>query len=215
MDNFPVTCDAPINDLHLLKDIKRYSTVSKLVLLQPWQSFKTAFRMLDPNWCHFLCFPVVCQRTRSATLSTVCVKHMIQKYSGMSEIWKQTSHMIYPQQSWVACLTAHPYLPSVLLVNDFHLVIISTVHTYEVHQLCFCRLSQFFVHWLISDAADRSITLMSQFNQSITTDEAEMQTLLQVFADTQDGCRTPAGRHWKPLVFKHTEIWPASIWISK
>jgi len=31
----PVTCDAPISDLQLLKNIKHYSTVSKLVLLQP------------------------------------------------------------------------------------------------------------------------------------------------------------------------------------
>jgi len=31
----PVTCDAAINDMHLLKDVKRYSTVSKLVLLHP------------------------------------------------------------------------------------------------------------------------------------------------------------------------------------
>ena len=37
----PITCDAPINELHLLKIIKRYSTVSKLVLLQPRQSVKS------------------------------------------------------------------------------------------------------------------------------------------------------------------------------
>ena len=38
---------------------------------------------------------------------------------------------------------------------------------------------------VISDAAERSIALMSQFNQSITgtKNEAEMQTLLQVVAD--------------------------------
>ena len=73
--NCPITCDAPINDLQLLKNIKRYSTVSKLVLLQSWQSFKTTFRMLDPNWRHFFRFPAVCQRTCHATFSTVCVKH--------------------------------------------------------------------------------------------------------------------------------------------
>jgi len=48
---------------------------------------------------------------------------------------------------------------------------------------------------VISDAAERSIALMSQFNQSITKNEAEMQTLLQDVADTEDGCRTPASRH--------------------
>jgi len=69
----PVTCNAPINDLHLLRNIRRYSTVNRLVLLQPWQSFKTTFRVLDPNWCHSVfqqfvnahemqhCRPCVCQ----------------------------------------------------------------------------------------------------------------------------------------------------------
>jgi len=142
-----------------VKNIRRYSTVSKLVLLQPWQSFKTTFRMLDPNCCHFLCFPAVCQRTWNATSSTVCVKLMIQKYSGMLEVWKQTSHMIYPQQSWVTLLTAHPYLPSILLV----LTITSCCH--EIHnphtwstsavfqqaQSIVCSLT------VISDAAERSI----------------------------------------------------------
>jgi len=36
---------------------------------------------------------------------------------------------------------------------------------------------------VISDAAELSIALMSQFNQSNIENEAEMQTLLQVVAD--------------------------------
>ena len=123
----PVTCDAPISDLHLLK-------ISNIVQL--WvhsyrcshdKGLKTTFGMLDLNWCHFLCFRAVCQRTWKALLSTVCVKHMIQKYSGMSEVWKQTSHVIYPQQSWLTLLTVHPYLPSILLV----LTMTSSCH--EIH----------------------------------------------------------------------------------
>jgi len=146
----PVTCDAPVT-CNCLK-ISNIIQLSKLVLLQPWQSLKTTFGMLDLNWCHFLCFPAVCQRTWKATLSTVCVKHMIKKYSGMSEVWKQTSHVIYPQHSWVTLLTVHPYLPSILLVltmtsscHEIH-----EVHTHRVHQLRFSRLSQLFVHWLWS-----------------------------------------------------------------
>ena len=48
---------------------------------------------------------------------------------------------------------------------------------------------------VISDAAERSIALVLHFNQSITRNEAEMRTLLQVVADRENGCRTPASRH--------------------
>ena len=44
---------------------------------------------------------------------------------------------------------------------------------------------------VISDAAERSIALMSQFNQSITKNEAEMQPLLEVVAERE---RTAAGQ---------------------
>jgi len=162
-----------------------HSTVSKLVLLQPRQSLKTTFGMLDLNWCHFLCFPAVCQRTWKATLSTVCVKHVIQKYSGMSEVWKQTSHMIYPQQSWVTLLTVHPYLPSILLVftmtsscHEIH-----SPHTYSTSALFQQAQSIVCSLIVISVAAELLIALMSQFNQSNVMNEAEMQTLLQVVAD--------------------------------
>jgi len=132
-----------------------------------------------------LCFPAVCQRIWNATLSTVCIKHMIRKYSGMSEVWKQTSHVIYPQQSWVTLLTVHPYMPSILLVltltsscQEIHSPHTwSTSAVFQQAQSIVCSLT------VINDAAKRSVALMSQFNQSITKNEAEMQTLLQVAAD--------------------------------
>jgi len=198
-----------------VKNIRRYSTVSKLVLLQPWQSFKTTFHMLDPNWCHFLCFPAVCQWTWNAILSTICVKHMIQKYSGMSEVWKQTSHVIYPQQSWVTLLTVHPYLPSILLVLTMtpscHKIhsphTWSTSAVFQQAQSIVCSLT------VISDAAERSIALTSQFNQSNIKNEAEMQTLLQFVADHRR--RLPDTRKSTlKATSVRTEIWPASIWIS-
>ena len=48
---------------------------------------------------------------------------------------------------------------------------------FQQAQLIVCSLT------VISDAAELSMALMSQFNQSITKNEAEMQTLLQVVAD--------------------------------
>jgi len=177
----PVTCDAPINDLHMLK-------ISNVIQL--WvNSYRCSH---DKVWKQ----PFVCWTRTGATFfvyqqfvnahemqhTTVCVKHMIQKYSAMSEVWKQTSHVIYPQHSWVTLLTVHPYLPSVLLA----LTLTSSCHeihsphtwsTSAVAQSIVCSLT------VISDAAERSIALMSQFNQSITKNEVEMQTLLQVVAD--------------------------------
>ena len=157
--------------------------LSKLVLLQPWQSLKTTFGMLDLNWCHFLCFPAVCQRTWKATLSTVCVKHMIKKYSGMSEVWKQTSHVIYPQHSWVTLLTLFirtcppfswcwQWLH--LVMRSTHMEYISCVSAGSVNCL-FTGCDQW-CSWTFN-------ALMSQFNQSNIKNEAEMQTLLQVLAD--------------------------------
>ena len=139
-------------------------------------------------------------------LSTVCVKHMIQKYSGMSEVWKQTSHVIYPQQNSVTSI-----LLVLTLTSSCHHIHSphkwSTSVVFQQAQSIVCSLT------VINDTAECSVALMSQFNQSITKNEAEMRTLLQVVADTEDGCRTPASRR-KPLVFNHTEMWPASIWIS-
>jgi len=86
-----------------------------------------------------------------------------------------------------------PALHSLGVDTDFMLS--SYPHTWSISavfqqaQSIVCSLT------VISDAAERSIALMSQFNQSITKNEAEMQTLLQVVADTEDGCRSPASPH--------------------
>jgi len=147
--------------------------------------------------------------------ATICVKHMIQKYSGMSEVWKQTSHMIYSQQSWVTLLTVHLYLPSILLV----LTLTSSchqIHTHGVHQLCsagsvnclFTDCDQWY-SWTFN-CPDVTVQPVNYKEWSRDADTL-VYRLLQT---TEDGCRTPASRHWKPLVLNHTEIWPASIWIS-
>jgi len=86
-----------------------------------------------------------------------------------------------------------PALRSLDVDTDF--ILSSYPHTwctsavFQQAQSIICSLT------VISDAAEHSIALMSQFNLSITKNEAEMQTLLQVVADTEDGCRTPASRH--------------------
>jgi len=53
----------------------------------------------------------------------------------------------------------------------------STSAVFQQAQSTVCSLT------VISDAAELSMALMSQFNQSITKNEAEMQTLLQVVAN--------------------------------
>jgi len=149
----PVTWDAPINDLHLLKNIKRYSTVTKLVLLQPRQSLKTTFGMLDPNWCHFLCFPAVCQCKWNATCDRMRQTYDPEVQWNVRRLKADKSRDLSTAElSDLVNSSSVPALHS-LGVDSWHwlhLVVRSTVHTHGVHQLCFSTLSQWFVHWLWS-----------------------------------------------------------------
>jgi len=83
-----------------------------------------------------------------------------------------------------------PALHSLGVDTDF--ILSSYPHTWSISavfqqaQSTVCSLT------VVSDAAERSIALMLQFNQSITKNEAEMQTLLQVVADLQTE-KTAAG----------------------
>jgi len=121
---------------------------------------------------------------------------MIQKYSGINiRGLKADKSRDLPtaELSDLVNSSSVPALHSLGVDTDF--ILSSDPHTrstsavFQQAQSIVCSLT------VISDAAERSIALMSQFNQSITKNEAEMQTLLQVVADH---------RRWLPDIHKST-----------
>ena len=179
----PVTCDAPVNDLHLFKNIKRYSTVNKLVSAAAMRKFENHLWYIGPELASLSLF------SNSVSMHMKCniVDHMCQTYDPEVQ-WNvrtlkadKSRDLSTAQLSDLVNSSSVPALHSLGVDMDF--ILSSDPHTWSTSavfqqaQSIACSLT------VVNDAAERSIALMSNFNQSITKNEAEMQTLLQVVAD--------------------------------
>jgi hypothetical protein len=177
----PVPCDAPVNDLLLFQQIVQYSTVSKQVSDAAKKKFVNHLWYLGPELVPLCLFS---EKVFTEAKQKIC-EAMLQ----CGEDWRnrgiklQDSHNLENKElhelvaasstSALRCLGVEVELltmnPAGWTDSPLYDKAKSVVDSIKV----------------VNDSAERTVALMSSYNESITKNESEMQRLVQVVEDNR------------------------------
>jgi len=185
----PRTSDAPVNDLRLFQKVQQYASLNKAVSEAAIKKFRGHLWYLEPKFIPLALF--------SEKLSTEDEQMIVSRMKTCGENWDERGiklmdsgglenkalHDLVTSASTTALRSLRVDVdflfdndPSVWNDSPIFLKAKAIVDSLQV----------------VNDSAERSVALMSTFNESITKTESEMQKLIQVVEDHRK--RVPDGR---------------------
>jgi len=197
----PMASDAPVNDLILFRKIKQYADINKVVS-------QAAIKKLQ-NHTWYLGSEMVPLALFSNKVSDEEKKLIVEA-------------MIHSEDDWsvrgIKCSVAkcdqlekrqlHELVTSssaaALRLLGLNIVVLSGTDPQTWEEIAEFRETKAVVTSMkvVNDSAERSVALMSTFNQSITKTESEMQKLIQVVEDNRKrlpDCRKSTLMTYEPL----------------
>lgn len=176
----PIASDAPINDLLLFKQIQQYSTVNKAVSECVMHKFKRHLWYLGPELIPLSLFSTKMSVMEKREM-VEAMKHC-QHESNRRCIKLESTDDVQNKELWELVNSSSTSSLRALHV-DVDFLFNNDPDTW-MDSLSF-QHSRAIINSLkvVNDAAERSISLMSAFNESLTKTEVEMQRLIQVVED--------------------------------
>jgi hypothetical protein len=176
----PVTCDAPVNDLQLFKQLKQYAVVNKGVSEAALKKLENHLWYVGPELVPLSLF--------SDKISTEEKRLIVQRIQQCGDNWtirgiklESTDGLETKSLHHLVASSSQSALRSLGLDIDF--LFNSDPITWN-QSPAFQKVKSIIASLkVVNDMAERSIALMSSCNLSITKSETEMQKLIQVVED--------------------------------
>ena len=180
----PLACEAPVNDLLLFNRINQYAAVNKMVSDSAMKKLRNHLWYLGPEMVPLALFSskisvnekLLMARTMADCGDDWSVRGVRYPAAQCSQLSTKQLHELITSSS-TAAMNLFGLDITVLATNDPQ-----TWNDIPSFQQAARVVKSIKV---VNDAAERSVALMSTFNQSITRREAEMQKLIQVVEDNR------------------------------
>lgn len=196
----PLASDAPVNDLQLYKNIKQYAEVNKAVSDAALKKIDHHLWYVGPELIPLALF----SNKVSVEEKRLIIEHMQQcdpdlsirgiRLENCGDLQNKELHELITSAS-LRTLQLLQLDTSFLTTNDPETW--NDLPVYVQNKRIVDSLK------VVNDTAERSIALMSDFNSSITKNEAEMQRLIQVVEDHRK--RVPDSRKQTLAVYMMRE----------
>jgi len=176
----PVTCDAAVNDLQLYKQIKQYASINQAVSEAAIKKLDRHLWYIGPELILLSLFsdkPSLEEKRLIVNSLQQCGDDWSVRGYKLEETTdlntKELHHLV--TSSSMAALRSLGL--DITFISGSDPSAWSSSETFRATKAIICSIK------VVNDAAERSVALMSTFNESITRNETEMQRLIQVVED--------------------------------
>ena len=181
----PKTSDAPFNDLHLLRQIKQYYSVNPTISQAASKKFQAHLWYIGPEMLPLALFSDKLQVEDKRQL-IAAIRRFPEESAEITErgIKLDPTHAEGIENKALHDLVTAASLRALCSIRiDVNFMLNSDPKSWNDSPIF--QQSKSIVDSLkvVNDAAERSVALMSTFNESITKTESEMQKVVQVVED--------------------------------